>query len=220
MISPSQKADRRAHPTKSIRTKFIQVHQWNEFAGLENGHGLSENYWGEAASASGPNIRTPNIYADEYNVQLSDDIEPTDPHACGYRGCGGWGYYYFNLTRAIISLYRGVTPDITVIALSAPATPVSSAAQFIDLHWAFLGRMPSSYSLSIDGKMVRHALQGSSYALSTAHMLPGQHEIKLIAKGVHTYFSLGPEHAAIRSPRALPVESEIMVNVGQQTGNL
>src|SRR6266480_933786 len=39
-------------------------------------------------------------------------IEPTQINACGIRGCGGWGYYYMNLTKALISLYRKETPGI------------------------------------------------------------------------------------------------------------
>ena len=107
----------------AYRPKFIQVHQWNEFAGQENGHGMPLDYWGQgAAKVKAAEVK--EAYGDEYNLQLSDDIEPTVLQACAYRGCGGWGYYYYNLTRAIISLYRGATPGITVLALSGPATAV------------------------------------------------------------------------------------------------
>ncbi len=69
------------------RPKFIQIHQWNE-------------------------------YAEQYNLEFSDDLEPTQMDACGARVCGGWGYYFVNMTKALISLYRNQTPDITVLALS------------------------------------------------------------------------------------------------------
>lgn len=199
------------------RPKFIQIHQWNEFAGQENGHGLPENYWGEGGPTSTSLLkpRPSNVYADEFNVQLSDDIEPTELHSCGYRDCGGWGYYYFNLTRAIISLYRGETSDITVLALSGPTKPLPAGTSLIPLHWAYLGVAPTGYSLSVDGKGVSQSIQGTSYELSTAHMLPGKHEIKLTADGVHTYFSLDPERSAALSPRRLPVESTIVVNLAR-----
>ena len=74
----------------AYRPKFIQVHQWNEFAGQENGQGMPVDYWGQHP---GKAEKPSEAYGDEYNVQLSDDIEPTDLHACTYRGCGGWGYY-------------------------------------------------------------------------------------------------------------------------------
>jgi hypothetical protein len=69
--------------------------------------------------------------------------------------------------------------------------------------------------LSVDGKGVSQSIQGTSYELSTAHMLPGKHEIKLTADGVHTYFSLDPERSAALSPRRLPVESTIVVNLAR-----
>jgi hypothetical protein len=199
------------------RPKFIQIHQWNEFAGQEKGHGIPENYWGEGepTASSALNPRPSDVYADEFDVQRSDDIEPTALHSCGYRDCGGWGYYYFNLTRAIISLYRGETSDITVLALSGPTTPLPIDTSSIPLHWAYLGVAPSGYSLSVDGKGVSQFIRGSSYELSTARMLPGKHEVKLTAVGMHTYFSLDPEHAATRSFRKLPVESTIVVNLTQ-----
>jgi hypothetical protein len=96
--------------------------------------------------------------------------------ACTLRECGGWGYYYFNLTRAIISLYRGETPDITVLALSGPTAPVPSGTRSIDLHWDFLGTAPSSYTLSIDGHVVRSSLEGSAYSL-ISFLKPGLHKV-------------------------------------------
>lgn len=200
------------------RPKFIQIHQWNEFTGQENGRGLPPNYWGGALTGTPAQSQLSNVYADEYSVQLSDDIEPTNLHMCAYRGCGGWGYYYFNLSRAIISLYRGDTPDITVLALSGSTASLSTSTRSIGLHWVFLGRTPSSYSLSVDGHVIRSSLQGSSYTLDVTHMQPGQHKVKLTASGVYTYFSLGPEQATVRSKKALPVDSEITIELGSHSG--
>ena len=194
------------------RPKFIQIHQWNEFAGQADGHGLQDNYWGL------PNFKTSvksshEIFADEYNEQLSDDIEPTELHACMLRGCGGWGYYYYNLTRALISLYRGQTPDITVLALSGPTPNVDPEAKSISLRWRYLGKAPSSYSLSLDGHLIRHLFKATSCELRVQNLSAGQHTVKLIATGVYTYFSLDPRRATIRSHHALPVESEITFEV-------
>jgi hypothetical protein len=190
------------------RPKFIQVHQWNEFAGQANGHGIPLDYWGQG-TAEARHGEVPDTYGDEYNVQLSDDMEPTDLHACAYRGCGGWGYYYFNLTRAIISLYRGVTPDITVLALSGPAAPVKSSVQSVDLHWAYLGKEPSSFAIKLDGKMVAPSVKGTEYRLDLSGVKRGTHRVRLTAAGVYTHFSLDPLHATQLSPGKLPVESEI-----------
>lgn len=192
------------------RPRFIQIHQWNEFAGQEEGHGLAENYWGEDGFKP---AKSSPVYADEYSVQLSDDLEPTDLHACGLRDCGGWGYYYFNLTRTIVSLYRHVTPDITVLALSGPAALHRGKDDTITLHWDYLGVAPSSYTLAVDGVVARRSLRGSSLSLDTSKWRPCEHRIRLTAKGVHTYFSLDPERETLRSPKPLPVVSEILVNV-------
>jgi hypothetical protein len=195
------------------KPKFIQVHQWNEFAGQENGHGMPLDYWGQGAANTKPAV-VQEAYGDEYNLQLSDDIEPTVLKACAYRGCGGWGYYYYNLTRAIISLYRGATPGITVLALSGPATTVNRSTRKIDLHWAYLGKEPSSFAIELDGKVVAPALTGSEYKLDLSQVKPGSHHVRLTAAGVYTHFSLDPSHATLQSTEKLPAQSEISFDDG------
>jgi hypothetical protein len=192
------------------RPKFIQVHQWNEFAGQENGQGIPADYWAQKPAGEKQEPLS-EAYGDEYNVQLSDDIEPTDLHACAYRGCGGWGYYYYNLTRAIISLYRGNTPDITILALSGPTAPLDPSVRFVDLHWAFLGKTPSSFSISVDGKVIASSLTGSSYRLQLSPMKTGAHRVQLTAVGVQTRFSLDELRITEQSEQPLPVTSEITI---------
>jgi hypothetical protein len=192
------------------RPKFIQVHQWNEFAGQEAGQGFPADYWGQKPAGE-KKAPLSDVYGDEYNVQLSDDIEPTELHACTYRGCGGWGYYYYNLTRAIISLYRGNTPDITVLALSGPTAPLDPSVRTVDLHWAYLGKAPSSFSISVDGKLVASALTGSSYKLQLPPMKIGTHRVQLTAAGVLTRFSLDESRMTELSAQPLPVTSEVTI---------
>ena len=132
-----------------------------------------------------------DIYGDEYNLEFSDDLEPTKMDQCAYRGCGGWGYYYMNLTKAILSLYREATPDITVLALSAPFQPVVKEKE-LPLQWRTLGKIPKSYTLELDGHVVADKLAGNSYTLSLPTIPPGKHHITLTAQGVHTYFDLSP----------------------------
>lgn len=172
--------------------KFIQIHQWNEFAGQIEGQG------------SGP---AHDIYGDEYNLELSDDIEPTRLDECAYRGCGGWGFYYVNLTKAILSLYQEVTPDITVLALWAPFRAVIKDKEF-PLEWETLGNNPTSYTLELDGNIIADKLTGNTYTLSLAQLAPGKHGITLIARGAHTYFDLSPGKLAVRSAQPLPVTAE------------
>lgn len=176
------------------RPKFIQIHQWNEFAGQAKGKGYGPEH---------------HVYVDEYNLPFSDDLEPTQLHGCAYRGCGGWGYYYMNLTKALISLYRGETPNITVMALSWPfeAGPVRSAK--LSLSWITLGRSPTGYSLELDGKTVASDIHGNNYTLDLSHVSHGAHQIMLIAHGAHTYFDLNANAVTEESPMSLPVTSTI-----------
>lgn len=197
----------------AARPKFIQVHQWNEFAGQEDGKGIPIDYWGQESATAKPPERS-EVYGDEYNVQLSDDMEPTEMHGCTLRGCGGWGYYYYNLTRAIISLYRGATPDITVLALSGPSTPIGPSVPTLQLHWTYLGKKPSSFSIALDGKIVAKSIQGDSYSLDISHVALGTHQVLLTAAGVHTQFSLDATHPAVLSAKPLPVQSEISFDSG------
>jgi hypothetical protein len=141
-------------------------------------------------------------------------MEPTVLTACAYRGCGGWGYYYYNLTRAIISLYRGATPGITVLALSGPTTTVNASIRTIDLRWAYLGKEPSSFAIELDGKVVAPALTGSGYKLNLSEVKPGSHHVRLTAAGVYTHFSMDPSHATHQSTEKLPVQSEISFDYG------
>ena len=127
---------------------------------------------------------------------------------CAYRGCGGWGYYYLNLTKAILSLYQEVTPDITVLTLSAPFQPVIKDHQ-LPLEWETLGNNPKYYTLELDGRVVADKLLGNSYTLSLSAFAPGKHRLTLIARGVHTYFDLSSAQLTARSSQPLPVTSEI-----------
>jgi len=173
--------------------KFIQIHQWNEFVGQAEGKGFGPNH---------------DIYGDEYNLEFSDDIEPTQMNQCAYRGCGGWGYYYMNLTKAILSLYRQKTPDITVMTLSAPFQPVVKQSK-LPLSWKTLGKTPTSYTLEMDGHVVADNLPGNSYNLSLSAIPPGKHHVRLTAQGVNTYFDLSPSKLTMRSNKPLPVTSEV-----------
>jgi len=176
------------------RPKFIQIHQWNEFAGQKEGEGF------------GPQHR---VYVDEYNLESSDDLEPTRLEACAYRGCGGWGYYYMNLTKALISLYRHETPGATVMALSAPGGAKEVKTSRLPLSWQTLGAAPASYDLEVDGRAAARALQGGQYTLDLAPLAPGRHSVTLRANGAHTFYDLNPERMTVKSESPLPVTSTI-----------
>ncbi len=190
------------------RPRFIQIHQWNEFAGQMDGAGIPLDYWGRNGGGS-PVPASSDVYADEYNVNLSDDIEPTQLDACHHRGCGGWGYYYVNLTKALISLYRGETPDSTVLALSQPEGGNTVTGSALNLQWKFLGKAPEAYAVLLDGRRVREHVTGDHTTLDLSGVPEGVHRVQLVASGVHTRFNLDPGQLAKRSATPLPVTSEI-----------
>ena len=174
------------------RPTFIQIHQWNEFAGQKVG--------------AGPNH---DLYGDEYNLEFSEDIEPTQMDKCTLRDCGGWGYYYLNLTKALISLYRQETPDITVTALSSPVKGTVVKDKTFRLHWNTLGKPPSSYTVKVDGRTEAERIQGESYQLDLSKIPAGKHQVTLVAEGAYTYFDLAPEKLTHKSSKRLPVTSTI-----------
>ena len=75
---------------------------------------------------------------------------------------GGWGYYYVNLTKALISLYRKITPDITVMALSAPFQKQTVKESRLPIRWEVLGKTPESYTPQVDGNTVASKIQGNT----------------------------------------------------------
>ncbi len=173
------------------RPHVIQLNQWNEFDGPKENPRPGAAYW------------------DIYNVEFSNDMEPTRMDACAYRGCGGWGYYYMNLTRALVSLYRKETPDITVLALAGTIPPAVVTDSALPLQWTTIGPAPSSYTLRVDGKTVAENLNGNSFSLKLSSLAAGKHHVTLLANGVHTYFDLAPGRLAARSRAQLPVTSAI-----------
>ena len=176
------------------RPKFIQIHQWNEFAGQKEGEGYGPDHHG---------------YVDEYNLESSDDIEPTQLQACAYRGCGGWGYYYMNLTKALIALYRGEIPGATVLALSGPYQAAVVKQNRLALTWQTVGDSPRSYDLQLDSATVAKAIHGDNYTLDLSRLRPGKHRVALLANGVHTFFDLNAERMTGKSTSVLPVRSTI-----------
>jgi hypothetical protein len=173
------------------RPRVLQLHQWNEFDG--------------PTTYAHPG----NPYVDIYSAELGDDMEPTSMDACAYRGCGGWGYYYMNLTKALISLYRNETPGITVLALAGTIPPATVTDSALPLKWSAIGPAPSSYTLMLDGKTVAEQLHGDSYTLNLSPLAPGKHNVTLLANGVYTCFDLDPERLTTRSKTPRKVTSAI-----------
>jgi hypothetical protein len=114
-----------------------------------------------------------------------------------------------NLTHAIISLYRGETPDITVIALSSPVRGATGAKKVSEIHWTTLGKKPDSYAIFLDDRMVERNVTKTDYELALDHVSHGNHRLRVVAHGAKTYFDLNPQRPTTRSSIPLPVTAEI-----------
>ncbi len=183
------------------RPRFLLINQWNEFFGQKNGEGYGPKHDG---------------YGDTYSVELSDDIEPTKLDGCGYRGCGGWGYYYLNLTKALIDLYRGETPDASLVALAAPLNGSSIPPGDLTLQWTLTGAPAKSFTLRLDGKAIVQNYRGDNYKIAASAFGPGKHTLTLTANGTKSYFDLDADHPAVR--RKTPLEATSAIHFSIQSG--
>ena len=163
------------------RPRFLNICQWNEFAGQRIGHGYGSAY---------------HEYVDSYNVQLNNDIEPTSLTACAYRGCGGWGFYYLNLTRAFINLYRQPTPQTTIVSIGSPDRDAVVHGQKLEVRWASVGKSPQSFKLWLDARPIATHINSAdrSYILNLAGLKPGRHELTLQADGSVSRIELSRRH--------------------------
>ena len=157
---------------EKTKPAFIMLHQYNEYTGQAEGQGYGENK---------------QIYVDIYSVDLSDEIEPVSLTAPGYRGDnGGWGFFYQNLTKAIIAIYNKKVSNATVLAVSKPEVEGDE----LIFEWTTIGEKPKSYNLFIDGKLIERELISEIYRVKKDKLSKGKHTIKIKANGVSTPFKL------------------------------
>ncbi len=150
------------------RPRFIQLHQFNEFAGQPEGQGYGPDH---------------NVYVDSYSAELSDDIEPTSLTAPAYRGEGGWGFLYLNLTRALVDLYRQKTPETTVVAIGRPLRAATVTGDKVDVEWTVLGKQPTSFTVLLNGKAVARDLHGNHATLDLRGVKKGPVTLRVVAEG-------------------------------------
>ena len=161
----------------SHKPEFILLHQFNEFSGQSEGNGIGPNH---------------DIYVDSYSVELSDDIEPVSTTALGYRGDkGGWGYYFLNLTRALIAIDKNTSEGSTILAVANPIrNSVLKKDSKLNVQWAATGVIPDIYTISIDGKTVCDKVTGLAKEISLAGLSSGNHKLTVKAVNAVTYFPL------------------------------
>ena len=114
-----------------------------------------------------------------------------------------------NLTKALISLYRGEAPGSTVMALSGPFQAAAVKQSTLALTWQTVGNSPKNYDVQVDGATVAKAIQGDKYSLDLSRLHLGKHRVTLVANGAHTFFDLNPEKMTVKSAAPLPVTSTV-----------
>ncbi len=181
------------------RPRVVLLHQWNEYAGQLEGEGY------------GPNK---DRYVDSYSVELSDDLEPVSLTAPGYRrDKGGWGYFYHNLTKALLDIYRGNAPDDTLLAVGSPARQGTVSGDTLRVFWTTLGKAPTSFTILLDGRTVAEGLHGESYELSLRGVKAGAHTLTVVAEGVTTRYPLHHDREDDILPQGGPCRVDVPFTV-------
>jgi hypothetical protein len=153
------------------RPRVIMLHQWNEYHGQQEGQGR------------GPDG---NVYTDTYSVEFSDDLEPISPTLPGYRGVEPYGFYYLNLTRALMDIYRGEAGDVTLMALHV----ADSAGGNLMLEWSTLGVPPESFTVLVDGSVKVEETFDKGCSILISGLTPGKHKVAVKANGAGTRYEL------------------------------
>ncbi len=160
----------RTHP------RVVFLHQWNEFAGQPEGSGYGEKK---------------DIYVDSYSVELSDDLEPVSATTPGCRGDqGGWGYYYANLTQALLELLRTPDSDQTLMAAECLPGKDASGQDCLNVEWACAGKQPNSFTVKVDGKSLSSSLKETQVSIPGSALSTGTHTLTVEAQGAVSRFPL------------------------------
>ena len=175
--------------------RVVQVHQWNEFAGQAEGQGFGPNH---------------DRYVDTYSVELSDDLEPVSLTAPGYRGDkGGWGFYYLNLTRALLDLYRGKAQDSTIMAIASPAAKATVSGTELNVEWSVAGKTPEGYAVSLDDRVIVDDIKEEKCTVPLKGLVPGPHILSVEAKGAVTRYPL----SHVRMDARLETPTRVRINI-------
>jgi hypothetical protein len=154
------------------RPDVIFLHQFNEFAGQSEGNGLGENH---------------DIYLDEHSIEFSDDFEPVSLTASGSRDVtGGWGFYYLNITRALMDIFNHKDMNSTVLA----ACVSKKTDKSVQISWSVVGVEPKSYTVSVGDKAVLKEITGTTCEIPAGELSPGINTVTITANEVHTQYGL------------------------------
>ena len=181
------------------RPRVVFLHQFNEYSGQKEGHGMGPNH---------------DIYVDTYSVEFSDDVEPVSPTAPGSRGdTGGWGFYYWNLTQALMALYRGKADDSTLLAVSSPLHNTTVTGDTLHVTWSIIGAPVDHFSIAIDHRCIQEHVTdnvtGNAAELSLRQLAPGPHVLTVTAEGATTRFPLSWMELDTRLDTPIPVSVDV-----------
>ena len=198
-------------PAIEHRPRFVLFHQWNEFTGQAEGYPYESG-----------------IYGDSYSVELSDDIEPTSLTMAGYRGDhGGWGFFYANLTQALVDLLKQPVPQDSLLAVYAPQpdsgaevsrgspapgglrAPDVVSGKSLGIGWEIIGKPPRSFSLLLDGIKATEGFRESGCTLDLTTLDPGKHVVTVVAEGAVTHYPLARDRMDVRLPDAIPLRVDV-----------
>jgi hypothetical protein len=177
----------------SVRPAFLQVHQFQEFAGQPEGQPVCP----------------PAVYVDVYSPPLSDDLEPTSLTAPAYRGSGGWGYFYLNLLRALVDLYRQPQPQTTVVAISQPLRSEVVTGDRLAVRWVAAGVPATAFRLELNGKLAARVTTGDRAELDLAPVPDGAVMLRLVAEGTRTRYRLSWTEDSLPLARSEPVSLDV-----------
>ena len=197
---------REFHTALKYRPHFLTICQWNEFAGQLTGHSYNPGH---------------HLYEDSYDPSLSNDIEPTSLTAYGYRGSGGWGFYYLNLTRACINLYRQKVPQTTILAIDSPHRGQVVKTPGITVRWACVGKAPTGFTLRLDGKVVARHIPPSrrAYTVDLRGAAPGRNTLTLHADGAVSRFEISYAHESRRLAQPISTVAQLVFILSGKLGS-
>jgi hypothetical protein len=177
------------------KPQVIFLHQFNEFAGQTEGNGLGINH---------------DIYLDEHSMEFSDDFEPVSLTAAGLRDkTGGWGFYYLNMTRALMDIFNEKDMNSTVMA----ANISEKTNQSIKINWSVIGKTPENYTVSLGEKVLFKDLTGVTCEIPVTELSKGPNTVTIKANGVNTRYRLSKTEMDLVSDTPLPVEVKLFVNL-------
>ena len=130
--------------------------------------------------------------------------------APGYRGDkGGWGFYYLNLTHALLDKLRGNAPEDTLLAIGSPVEKQIVTDRTVKLEWTLLGPKPTGYEIKLDSQTVASVSEGYAYDLDVSKLSEGQHSVEIVAQGVSTRYALSHVEMDVISGKQQPVSAKV-----------